>query len=507
MVKEEAAKGAAGGKSGGGKVKLTLLIVLLIAIIGLGYLTYRDLVTPFSPLQVSDVAPEADAPAPSEPPAEEAQPPKPATPTTPESTETQARPEPAAPETEEVAAPAPEAEEVAAPSSETADVTAPTPEADDGSAAEPEQTASATPPAPEPEAAPQDMPDAAGKTAETAAPAEAEPAPERDVAVFPPADQESPRADQEVVGDAVTAPTSETMAATDLPEDETVPSLSLEVVKTPQPEADTDATRPPTFDIIRMDSAGSGLVAGRASPGSRVQILSGDSVVATVEASEGGEFVAFIQTPAADEGQVLSLAASEGVSAVTGNESVLILPSSEAGDEPTVVKATEEDVRILQPSPLGRVDGVTLDSISYDQGGAVKLAGRAPRAQPIRIYVDDKPEAVTRSSEAGTWDARLETVDAGRYVLRVDALADDGRVESRAESPFQRVYPTAAQVAGPTQITVQPGNTLWVMARDKYGAGILYTQIFAANRDAIRDPDLIYPGQIFTLPAEDEIQR
>ena len=79
MVKEEAAKGAAGGKSGGGKVKLTLLIVLLIAIIGLGYLTYRDLVTPFSPLQVSDVAPEADAPAPSEPPAEEAQPPKPAT--------------------------------------------------------------------------------------------------------------------------------------------------------------------------------------------------------------------------------------------------------------------------------------------------------------------------------------------------------------------------------------------------------------------------------------------
>jgi len=164
-------------------------------------------------------------------------------------------------------------------------------------------------------------------------------------------------------------------------------------------------------------------------------------------------------------------------------------------------------VRIVQASPLGRVDGVTLDSISYDQGGAVKLAGRARRAQAIRVYVDGAPKAATRSSEAGTWDARLETVDAGRYVLRVDALAEDGTVDSRAETPFQRVYPTAGQTTGPTQITVQPGNTLWVMAREKYGSGLLYTQIFAANSDAIRDPDLIYPGQIFTLPSQGDIPR
>ena len=230
-------------------------------------------------------------------------------------------------------------------------------------------------------------------------------------------------------------------------------------------------------------------------------------MIGTAEASEGGEFVAFIQTPSADEGQVLSLAASEGVAGAAGGENVLVLPSPDDGDEPTVVKATEDEVRIVQPSPLGRVDGVTLDSISYDQTGAVALAGRAPRAQMIRIYVDGDAVAVTRSSESGTWDARLDTVDAGRYVLRVDALAEDGSVESRAESPFQRVYPTAEQISGPTRITVQPGNTLWVMAREKYGSGLLYTQIFAANREAIRDPDLIYPGQIFTLPAEDEVQR
>ena len=47
---------------------------------------------------------------------------------------------------------------------------------------------------------------------------------------------------------------------------------------------------------------------------------------------------------------------------------------------------------------------------------------------------------------------------------------------------------------------VQPGNTLWRIARDTYGRGVQYTVIYGANKDQIRDPDLIYPGQIFTLP-------
>jgi nucleoid-associated protein YgaU len=34
------------------------------------------------------------------------------------------------------------------------------------------------------------------------------------------------------------------------------------------------------------------------------------------------------------------------------------------------------------------------------------------------------------------------------------------------------------------------------------GSGFDYVQIFNANRDQIRDPDLIYPGQVFTIPAQ-----
>jgi nucleoid-associated protein YgaU len=52
-------------------------------------------------------------------------------------------------------------------------------------------------------------------------------------------------------------------------------------------------------------------------------------------------------------------------------------------------------------------------------------------------------------------------------------------------------------------VTVQPGHNLWTLARTHYGSGVRYTQIFTANRDQIRDPDLIYPGQIFSMPAPD----
>jgi nucleoid-associated protein YgaU len=54
--------------------------------------------------------------------------------------------------------------------------------------------------------------------------------------------------------------------------------------------------------------------------------------------------------------------------------------------------------------------------------------------------------------------------------------------------------------AAPTQVIIQPGNNLWKLSRQIYGKGIMYTVIYEANKDQIRRPDLIYPGQIFLTP-------
>jgi nucleoid-associated protein YgaU len=65
-----------------------------------------------------------------------------------------------------------------------------------------------------------------------------------------------------------------------------------------------------------------------------------------------------------------------------------------------------------------------------------------------------------------------------------------------AESALQQ-----AMAARDKSLIVQPGNSLWRIARHSYGAGGRYGVIYSANRDRIGDPDLIYPGQVFTLPA------
>jgi nucleoid-associated protein YgaU len=49
-------------------------------------------------------------------------------------------------------------------------------------------------------------------------------------------------------------------------------------------------------------------------------------------------------------------------------------------------------------------------------------------------------------------------------------------------------------------VIIQPGNNLWNISRVIYGQGISYTTIYSANKEQIRDPDKIYPGQIFLTP-------
>jgi len=67
--------------------------------------------------------------------------------------------------------------------------------------------------------------------------------------------------------------------------------------------------------------------------------------------------------------------------------------------------------------------------------------------------------------------------------------------------PFERA--TAAQIdLRDGKVIVQPGNSLWRIARRAYGSGAQYTIIYQANDSQIRDPDLIYPGQIFDVPEE-----
>ena len=51
-----------------------------------------------------------------------------------------------------------------------------------------------------------------------------------------------------------------------------------------------------------------------------------------------------------------------------------------------------------------------------------------------------------------------------------------------------------------TTYTVKKGDSLWKIAKKYYGNGSKYTKIYEANKSKIKNPNLIYPGQVFTIP-------
>ncbi len=154
---------------------------------------------------------------------------------------------------------------------------------------------------------------------------------------------------------------------------------------------------------------------------------------------------------------------------------------------------------------------LSLDTVSYDLEGDVIAAGRGEGAREVRVYVNNRLASSSKIQTDGSWRVELREIQEGVHVLRFDEVDRQGNVQARIESPFKReILPretllslnTAQPLASArlTRVMIQPGHTLWAIAKDAYGQGIKYVQIYEANLDQIKDPDLIYPGQVFDVP-------
>ncbi|MDC0738548.1 LysM peptidoglycan-binding domain-containing protein [Cognatishimia sp. SS12] len=178
---------------------------------------------------------------------------------------------------------------------------------------------------------------------------------------------------------------------------------------------------------------------------------------------------------------------------------------------PAVIVTSKEGVRVLQAPQAAAAEAapaseIALDSISYSDVGSVDLAGRAGSGGFVRLYLDNAATGEVQIAEDNSWALALNDVAAGIYTLRLDHVDAAGAVISRLETPFKReAVDELAPVADALEteqvvVTVVAGNTLWAFAEKYYGDGIQYVKVFEANKDRIRDPDLIYPGQIFNVP-------
>jgi nucleoid-associated protein YgaU len=283
----------------------------------------------------------------------------------------------------------------------------------------------------------------------------------------------------------------------------------------------------PRFDVAEVDELGNGVFSGRAFRNVRVWLKKLDgSVVGETLSLEDGSFTILTNAPLPEGESVLALVAEEipGGEIKVASERLVI--SRFPGGPALIVaqKDTADTVSRILQEPLSRrpldtaqksgdnasvsnsnaskesAEGklLKIKIIDYDEKGRLAISGEAKPGSKISIEVNGRTIGSTDTDDQGQWS--LTTIegmaDGANKIVATASLGDQYSTASMPFAPDELVqkFPKGRLVV------VQPGNSLWRIARRTYGSGFRYTVIFAANRDQVTNPDLIYPGQVLHTP-------
>ena len=313
----------------------------------------------------------------------------------------------------------------------------------------------------------------------------------------------------------------------------------------PQP-ANSDGV--PSFDVARIEPTGEAVIAGRAAPGATVELLRNGEVHDRVVADQSGQF-AMVPRPLPPGTYDLTLRSTQpdGRQA-TSKQSVAVALEPVPTGRPVVALMTPDKPTVVlsQPAAPKPVAGaVVAEAVEIEPGGKFHVSGRSRPGAAVRLYLNDSFVASVTAGADGRFAVTInEGIKPGNYRVRLDEVeANSGTVHARAEVPFTvpenvvtgsvsaqaaasnrpnvavaqqqpQLAPASATVlpdaGSPSAVvvpkiattTVSRGDSLWRISHLAYGAGTRYAVIYQANRQQIRNPNLIYPGQVFVVPTK-----
>ena len=274
------------------------------------------------------------------------------------------------------------------------------------------------------------------------------------------------------------------------------------------------------FDLVRVSRGGTGVIAGRTNSDVLVKLFANKELLSESKADKAGEWVFILDAPLkpgtvelslkgiltdgteieAEKVVVISVPEREEKRFLASKESgVVAVMASKDGDGPSVIL---QKPGVAAFAEVG--DSLAIDVIDYGAGKA-HIQGRSLARVDLLVYLDAKYIGTVKATDVGTWTLTLDDliIKSGEHIMRVDQTAGEGGVQMRIEQPFETGIPVDPSRAV-NGVIVSPGNTLWHIARKLYGTGVRYTMIFKENSEKIKDPNLIYPGQMFKLPVTKE---
>lgn len=261
----------------------------------------------------------------------------------------------------------------------------------------------------------------------------------------------------------------------------------------PQPAAPAaDAAQAPsgapTFDVLRVEPDGSAVVAGKAQPGSRLEILSNGKVIAQTTIDGSGDFAAVFDNPLPPGDHELVLRSTDASGKATQSEEVatVSVPNGKAGELLAMVSKPGEASRVLAmpeaapsalqppqaaqqgqsatpaatttpapgagtPAPSAAAAPLTstvqVTAVEFE-GSKIFVAGSAPAASSVRALVDDKEigKSTTEASGHFVIEGNVD-LSVGSHIITVEELNADGTVKVRVRVPFERPQTDQATVA------------------------------------------------------------
>ena len=229
-----------------------------------------------------------------------------------------------------------------------------------------------------------------------------------------------------------------------------------------------------TIDTISYSSNGDVILGGRGQAGNFVRIYLDNQFLATSKIAADGYWA-------------LELSDIEpGIYTLRVDELNAAGDVVSRAETPFKREAAEELAELMAAGT--EPEGPSVSAAEAEVVDAEELASVEPEAAD-----DPQPEQVVTQEEVNVQAEVAELNPQGEQSSDGGSLAVEGQPAD-----------TASVLRTPSKKfrvrTVQPGSTLWAIAKESYGAGIEYFKVFEANKERIRDPDLIYPGQVFEIP-------
>ncbi|WP_157139627.1 LysM peptidoglycan-binding domain-containing protein [Roseibium aggregatum] len=233
--------------------------------------------------------------------------------------------------------------------------------------------------------------------------------------------------------------------------------------------------------------------------------------------------------PAADAsaGETEAASTQAGTAPAADTSQQTAADTAETGgqqDNATDVAKADQNETAAVPEAASDAPTVTVEAVESEQD-KVFIAGTGEPGSSVRVYVGDEFQGEAKVGSGGKWLVQGgKNIAEGNVEVRADLIGEDGNtVDARAAVTFEKeqdkqIVLTKVIASGEGAgaegqgaevkkalpvVIIRKGDNLWRISRRLYGEGFRYTTIYKANQEQIRNPDLIYPGQVFLTPEGD----